>query len=359
MADMTPQHGDYTINLPVTFDYRGGRSENKKNKILASVIVILVSAVVMVAIALNESLIIWQRVLIPVIVFLIGMFIMRFVILKEVYFSDIYEGLLESDYELDTKNIWRVFDIDDEYPYVHYFQNGVKGVFIRMERDTIIGKPDSIIFDHYDAIGDAYNLAHSLNMNIVHLDYMDNVGNDIRLERMFDDLSDVSNPDMYAMLLDIYENLQEEMSFNYTSHDIYLCLTRDLVPNFAYNVQSVANRMLGGNFITYKILNKFETGAVCKVLFNLEDFSVVEACEGIVEKQIHRGIVPIKVIHSDGSVTELNKTVAEKKAIEEQRLKEEEERKKSKHRYKNKEKNPKMSKNKKKASGEDEVIELF
>ena len=165
-------------------------------------------------------------------------------------------------------------------------------------------------------------------MNIVHIDYMDNVGNDPRLARMYADLSHVDNIDMKDMLIDIYNNLQDEMSGNYSCFDIYLFLTRDKIQSFEYNVKMVAELMLGGNFITYKILNKQEISGVCTALFNLHDFSVVDACEAVMSNQYSRGIVPIHLKHSDGTIDKINKTQQEKKIEAQERVRKQQEREK-------------------------------
>lgn len=325
-VDMTPQPGDTSINLPITFDYKGGRGENKKGKIILSVADILITLILTIGCALNGNLEIWMRFLLPCIVFYIGLFILRFFVFRELWFSDVYETLKATDYDLKLDQIWQIFDIDFEYPYICYFKNGYKGIFVRMEKDAITGKVGDAQFDHYTAIGDAYNIAHSLNMNIVHIDYMDNVGNDTRMQRLYDDLVFVENPDMQEMLIDIYSNLQDEMSQNYASFDIYLFLTRDKLNNFVYNMQTVCNCMLGGNFITYKVLDRFEISRVCVALFNLHDFSVVEACENVLSGVEHHGIIPIKVKHGDGTEEIFNKTTAEKKVIAEENARKQRER---------------------------------
>ena len=73
------------------------------------------------------------------------------------------------------------------------------------------------MYDHYEAIGDAYNLDHSLNMDMVHIDYMDNVGNDSRMQKLYDDLNYVENQDMHEMLIDIYSNPYEQKYLSYHS----------------------------------------------------------------------------------------------------------------------------------------------
>lgn len=312
---MIPQPGVRSINIPVTFDYKGGRGENKKGKIILSIADTLITLIFTFGCAMNKNLDLWMRILLPCIVFYIGLFILRFFVFRELWFSDVYETLKATDYDLKLDQIWQIFDIDFKYPYICYFKNGYKGVFVRMEKDAITGKVGDAQFDHYNAIGNAYNLAHSLNMNIIHIDYMDNVGNDTRMQKLYDDLVFVENPDMQEMLIDIYSNLQDEMSQNYASFDIYLFMTRDKITNFVYNIQSVCACMLGGNFITYKVLDRFEISRVCVALFNLHDFSIVEACENVLSGVDHHGVIPIKVKHGDGTEEVFNKTTAEKKVI--------------------------------------------
>lgn len=323
--DFKPQPGDTSINIPITFDYKGGRAQNTKGKVILTIGISVLTIIGILGTATNNSAEIYIRVFAPFLVFYIGLFMMRFFVFHELWYSDIYEGLLENDYELKLDDIWQIFDIDFEYPYIAYFKNGYKGIFVRMEKDAITGKPDEAMFDHYEAVGDAYNVAHALNMNIVHIDYMDNVGNDSRLQKMYDDLAFVENPDMHEMLIDIYSHLQDEMSRNYASFDIYLFLTRDNVNNFVYNMQAVCNRMLGGNFITYKVLDRYEIAKVCVALFNLHEFSIVDACENVLQNESSSGIIPISLTHGDGSVEEFNKTIAEREVLAAERRRKEQE----------------------------------
>lgn len=324
--DFKPQPGDSSINIPITFDYKGGRAQNTKGKIIMAIGISVLTLIGIIGVASNNQVEIYVRVLGPFLIFYVGLFLMRFLVFNELWYSDVYEGLLEDDYELKSDSIWQIFDIDFEYPYIAYFKNGYKGIFVRMEKDAITGKPDEAMFDHYEAVGDAYNIAHALNMNIVHIDYMDNVGNDSRLQKMYDDLAFVENPDMHEMLIDIYSHLQDEMSRNYASFDIYLFLTKDNINNFVYNMQAVCNRMLGGNFITYKVLDRYEIAKVCVALFNLHEFSIVDACESVLQNESSSGIIPISLTHGDGTVEEFNKTVAEKEVLAAERRRKESER---------------------------------
>lgn len=324
---MQPEPKDTTIRLPITFDYKGGRNETKKNKwILAGVSVVL-CLVIIIGIFINNNLSIIVRLLYSVGVLYAFLLFLRFFVFKEQYYSDIYESLKEVNFLVPVTCIWKIFDVDYTYPYVAYFKNGMKGIFVKMEKDAVTGKGENACFNHYEAISDALNKAHSKNMNIRHIDYMDNVGNDSRLKDLYEGLKDVENPDMEEMLIDIYDNLQDEMSLDYASFDIYLFLSRDKIENFMYNVQTVCNSMLGGNFITYRVLNRADLRTVCMALFNLHDFSVVSSCEEVLHGESHRGIVPIRIIHEDGTQEKLNKTQEEKRVELEERVRKQKEQK--------------------------------
>lgn len=309
---MQPEPQDTTINIPITFDYKGGRGENKKNKVIATLVCIVISVILVIGILSNNNLEIWKQWGLVILVLYVFMVFLRYYIFKELYYSDIMEELKAVKNVIPVTKIWSIFDIDFDYPYICYFKNGTKGIYVKMEKGTITGKGEDARFDHYEAISDAYNMSHELNMDIRHIDYMDNVGNDSRLQSLYDNLKDVENPDMEEMLIDIYSNLEEDMSENYASFDIYLFLTRDKLDNFKYNVQSVANQMLGGNFITYRVLNRVDIRTVCMALFNLHDFSVTDACEEVLKDSKHRGIVPIRLITND-KVVKLNDTQEEKR----------------------------------------------
>lgn len=329
--DMQPTPDSYSIFLPVTFDYRGGRSQNVKNTVIATLIVVAITILLVVLFCINANMELWRKIVSIIIVSLVSSFILRFVIFDEWYYSDMFENLLLTDYEIDTTNVWQIFDIDTTQPYTAYFRNGYKGIFIRMERGPISGKANTAMYQHYELIANAYNKAHSLNMNIRHIDYMANVGDDERLDAMYDDLDNVSNPDMQEMLIDIYDNLKEEMSRNYTSYDVYLFLSRGRTSDFIYNTQRCVNAMIGGNFITYSALNRDEITKICKDLFNLKTFSSLEASARAMGETTDRVVVPISITHYDGTVEKLNKTKQEKReALEEAQRKQKEKRKNKK-----------------------------
>lgn len=362
MFSMKPEPDDYSVKIPVTFDYKGGRHENRKSKIFLTIIIVVITIILLVGIMTNDSKSISNRLLIDAVIFIVSTTFLRFFVFNETVYSDIFEALLEVDFMPDSTCFWKIYDINHEYPYICHYINGFKGVFARMEKDVIVGKSSTIMYDHFEGISEAYNRASSMNISMCHIDYMDNVGNDPRLKQMNEELKDVSNPDMQDVLLDIYQNLQEEMSRDYASFDIYAFYTRDKLENFIYNVQAVCGEMLGGNFLSYKILDVNGIRQSCMALLNLHEFSVINASELLLKNSSHAGIVPISIEHGDGTIEKLNKTVEEKCLEQEDRMRREQEAKDEAKRRKNEERH---NKNKNSTSSitiiknDDEDLDLF
>lgn len=332
MNTMRPEPDDVAIHIPMTFDYRGGRNENLKGKVLGTIGVVIVYLIIAIGMIFRDSMDIVTKVIAEGVLFLVASTILRFIIWKEQGFSDSYESLKEVDFAPETSCFWQIYDIDYDYPYICHYTNGYKGIFVQMQKDVVVGKSDDIMYQHFEGISEAYNLASSLNIDMYHIDYMDNVGNDPRLAEMYRGLEEVENPDMQDMLIDMYQHLSEEMSRDYSSFDIYLFYTKDKIADFQYNVRSVCSKMLGGNYLTYKILDSNHIRELCMSLLNLHEFSAVQASECLLKNARVSGIVPIKVTHADGSEEKINKTVEEKR-IE----REEQERKKANDKLRRKE----------------------
>ena len=331
---MEPQPGEYSITIPVTFDYQGGRGQNMKWKIICTIALVVLTLGGMIILLISE-LPVYLKIPYSLGVLLVGSSLLRYAVFREQHFSDMYERMKKTNFELPVHYLWQIFDIDSQYPYTVYYKNGRKGIFVRMEKDVITGKPDTNCFNHYTAIGNAYNVAHSLNMDIVHIDYMDNVGGDPRMDKLYDDLAYIQNPDAQVALIDIYDNLMDDMATEYACYDVYLFISRDKADNFLANVLTVCGTMIGGNYITYKVMDKFEISSLVTSLFNIHEFSLIEACNTILTDDISKSIRPIKVIYADGTVEELNRTVADERQYREMRRREmqeaEQERLKARH----------------------------
>lgn len=314
---MKPQMGQTSIILPITFDYSGGRRETKKSKILWSAIIGVVGLIIGIGVMINSdnffliNIAIGGAVIYGVILFI------RFAMLKESKVRIDYEDMQATDYQRETSDFWGIYTIEETYPYYCRFRNGKSGLFIRLNKDVILGKYSESEFEHYEAIGDAYNLAGAGKVQMCHIDYMDNVGTDERLEESFVSLESVSNPDVKDILSEVYTFQQEQMTNRVTTFDAYLFLWVGSDANAWATIQRIISCFLEANYRSYHILDASNIRDLAKVLMNIHDFSAIAAMSNSFENRAYSGITPIKIIHENGEETILNKTRAEK---EEERL---------------------------------------
>ncbi len=347
---MRPEMGDSSITLPVTFDYSGGRRDSNKSKILWSSILGVVGLIVGVGIITNkEGSIITNIVLGVLEIFAVAM-IIRFPILKEGKIRRNNIELIDNDYKFPEKKFWGIYNIDSNYPNYCRFRNGQSGLFVRLNKDVILGKYSESEFEHYEAIGDALNLAGADQVRICHVDYMDNVGTDERLEDSFIKLSEVENPDIKELLTDMYGYLQQQMMLRVTTFDVYVFMWSGSDINAWNTIQRILSCFLEANYRSYHILNQNDLRELSKVLNNLTDFSVIDAMSNAFEVSEYKGVVPIRKVNMFGDEIVYNKTQEQKRREQEQKIKEQEIRKEELKRKKSKVKNRKE---------EDDEIDLF
>lgn len=340
---MRPEKGDSVINLPVTFDYSGGRKETNKSKILWSCILGVLGLIIGVGTMFSDEGFFLFNIIFGLLIMYGVALIIRFPIMKEHKVREEMIKLVDEDYVKGYNDFWGIYSMDEMYPYYAHLRNGRSALFIQFEKDVILGKIEDSEYNHYEAIGDAYNLAGSMKIGMCHVDYMGNIGSDERLTECFKDLSNVENPDIRDLLTDVYTNLQFLMNESVSTFDVYVFTFKTSETTFWYNMQQVISCMLEANYISFKILNQSDLRELTKSLFNIHDFSVVEASSESFGNKTYAGVVPISITKYDGTETILNKTMGEKK--EERRIKERELalKKEEDKRRRKKKKNPKNS----------------
>lgn len=299
---MKPYKGMETVSIPVTFGYKGGRNESFRKRVLWSVVVGLISLIIAVGFLIRNNSPLLTRIVLSVGVMIIGMLIIRFVLLHESALRKQYKELDDIDYKKDFRDMWGIYSIDSAYPYFVRFRNGNTGVFVRLNKDVILGKYEESEYEHYEAISDAYNIAGASYIGMCHLDYMDNVGSDERLQKCFDDLVNVKNPDLKDVLMGMYGYLQEQMDEKVTTFDVYVFTFRGNEHNAWNTIQRVLSCFLDANYVNYHVLGPFEVKNLFKSLFNVHEFSANEAMSDALSLNGGSvGIKPLKIIHADGT----------------------------------------------------------
>lgn len=372
---MRPTLGARTMMLPITFDYSGGRGDSKRTKLIWSTILGVIMLIVSFGVMLNKNGFFATNILIGVGLIYATSMAIRFLLMKEGKIRKDYEALSRSDMKKGFEDIWGIYAIDEEYPYYCRYRNGKSGILVRLNKDVILGKYSESEFEHYEAIGDAYNIAGASSIQICHVDYMDNVGTDERLEDSFVSLGRVQNPDVKDVLTDIYTYQQSLMMERVTTFDVYVFTWRGSDINAWNVIQQMLSCFLQANYVNYHILDQDDMRELTKTLFNVKDFSVLQAMSSAfrassVEEQskavtTYKGITPIRLIKENGEEIRLGKTMEEKEqerrlAEKEKQLKKEEiKRRKSKKSSKKVKTRIEVEIDDTEILGADEVIDLF
>ncbi|MEC2463365.1 hypothetical protein P9X10_00440 [Bacillus cereus] len=343
---MRPKHGDRVINLPITFSKR---SEGTINKTTLFWVIAISTVMFLIYVygVLTGSKPFYYKFPLAIISTYIYTAILRFLVFQEGRISDAYETMVEKDYEQSTNAFWNIYNISDKPPFTVHYANGLKGIFVRLDKDVVVGQEDNMEFTHFDRIADMYNVAHRLGLDMVNIDYMDIVGNDSRMQDMYAKASNCDNESLKQILLSMCGYLEYEMSLDYTSYDVYVFTGRINEEALWYNVREVLEYGLRANYKSYTLINPNQLRKMVQSVMNLENFSRLQAEKEVIMNTLSKTITPIKLIRVDGTEEIYNKTRAqleEDRKFQEQ-MKEEEKRRK------------KESKKKGKSKESDKVVE--
>ena len=300
--------GDDNIMLPVTFDYKGGRSGNLKSQLLltsaTSLVVVLASLVIfsMTSKTLELRFVYFIFLLIVYAVFL------RFFVFKEKryrrYIEDV-EAVNKKDsfgQNATSNTYWSIFDISEDYPYECSYIDGRRGIFVALAKDIFVGKGDDIVTRHYDAVSDAYNTASRLQVDVISVDYMDEVGNDTRIKGLYGELAHSNNEGLKAFVGSLYKGLMDDMSNEFASYDVYCFVTGNRNLDLYRAMQSIVTELLNGNYVAYKVLDESAIRQLCGTLTNNENFSLIEAKERVLRVSSYRSFKPLFLVDENNNV---------------------------------------------------------
>lgn len=317
MLDLQPHRGDEKVAIPFTFDTKWESSALKISKLYIAAaacgLAIIIWLVIMF-IAANNNIRLWGS-----IILLIGVpTVLRYALIEEYKYRKNYRDLKEHNYTYDYSLFWSIYDTSTTSPTFFYHLSGMNSLFVAFDKDVVIGKGEDSDFDHYEAISEAYNLLAKRGINCIHIDYMDNVGKDVRLQAMMEDLEDCPFEDLKNCVLDMYEYLQWRMSGTFADYDVYCFSSKMRQDLMLDELTPVLGAFLNANYVRYRILDRTEVRSLVSAVMSVPDFSVTRASDNLFAS---RGITSyIKIIwtEANGVREKVNKTRAE--AAEEQRI---------------------------------------
>lgn len=344
-----PQLKDSSIFVPVTFGGSRGRTEENRTKIWGSVITLVIFLFISFAIFRDKDLGLVNKVFRILLVFGVMFTVLRLFILRERRVRKEFKQLDEEDFKLDYEDIWGIYGHSAKFPQLFYLRNGDMMVALAVNKDVVVGKRESNKFYHYEAIAEAYNFAFTNNMEVTMVDYMDSVGTDPRIEEWYEALADVENPDIKEGYSQIYLHLKDTVSGFLASKDLYFLYFKGSEMQFMYLTENFASILLEGEYYTsYGLLDRNSIQEIVMNLFNLKEFSFIEATQRSFEGK-EGGNIKVITRYTNGEYEKVGTTIEEE--VELRRQEEEEKLERKKHKRK--------KKKKKEENAEDQIVDIF
>lgn len=306
---MIPERGSDVVQIPVTFDLSADRVTLTNGKLLLSGLIMIAS--IILSIVLVFTLDASKKIIIPFILIAGSYIFIRFGMIKEGFFRKQRERLIENDYKFTPSLYWGIYSINDYFPYICKMSNGHLAIFVAMDKDVIVGKDADYDYDHHNAIANAYQkMAKYKNMYCMHIDYMDIIGKDTRMDSLFEGLVETKNSDLKHLVTRIYDHVQVYMNNEYADYDIYVFYYRGREEAFWEDLSGVLAEFSEANYVRDRVLDRDEIGELCKTLMNLNDFSVTHASEQMFMHSASKTSSIFKIIwlEKDGERKIVNRT---------------------------------------------------
>lgn len=311
--DMMPSKGQTTVTIPMTFDKKGGRQENTQQRIVWFIVVTVIMLFILVAVITQSETVAEGIIKVSGVLFVYQL-ASRKLVFREGYYKGCAKELEDNDYSYSSRTFWNIYAITDEYPYICYFKNGEIGMFVKLEKDVIVGDLEKLEYENYEAISEAFRILGNSKISYKYIDIMDSIGNDNRLDLIYENIEGSVSKQIKEIYTCVFENLKFNMKREYTSYDIYLFRARMNEDDFYYEVLRAIQQFLQGSYTSYTIL-KGQLKDLSENIMNLEDFSVIDACKEIKNSRKVNGITIIHTEGYNGEKTIYNKT-SEERALE-------------------------------------------
>lgn len=243
--------------------------------------------------------------------FIISLYITRFVIFEEKYYSKMYKQLKKNEITKPSL-FWQIVSIrETQNGALFTYVDGKVGILIRVDRSTITGKPSDFMETHYDAISDFYKELMLLKYSMVQMNIMEPAGNDPRLEELDKLISSSKNSNIKLLMekqIGYIKNIAHNTLYEY---DYFLIYTYDTLKmdTLIDDVVDVMYKLLDGAFLGFSILSIRDIIDLDKELFGVKYFDYVESIMNMFNENGINTKLPFtitNIIYTDGENKEID-----------------------------------------------------
>ncbi|MFL8710854.1 hypothetical protein Q3304_08810 [Clostridioides sp. GD02377] len=310
---MRPEKNSDVVKIPLTFDFKSKGFGDSSGKIIIIILILIFWGITSLIALFKLSLML--KILYPLLSFIVFLNIIRFLVLRELYFRKKRKELLDNQYLFKHTVFWNICDISDTYPYVAQFANNLRGIFVLFKNSEIVSKGEDGMFEHHEALGESYRELSRRNIFFSHIDYMDSVGKDDRMNNHFSKLDKIENQDLKELLTIIFDNMQYEMKNYYACYDAYCFYFKGRADLFFDDLKVILDKMLLANYEEYTILDKNGISDLAKKTFNIDEFSATNTINEIFKSVIETNFITVIWTENNGIRTRISQTSEELKEL--------------------------------------------
>ena len=257
----------------------------------------------------------------------ISQFIVRYLVLNERYYYNMYVKMKETA-DTTPATFWKIVDrTDKNNGCVVTFDDTSVGVYVKLERDSIVGKTADFKEEHYDAVSDFFRELNKNNFKYISMNIMETAGKDPRLPEL----------DNLVNKAEFNENLEKligkQVAYiksitrvtNYESEYILIYSDKmDMGDEIIDKVEDILYTLTNGAYSGYYILRSDEIDTLIKERYGVMMFDSSMATLSVYDKSRNMAR-PFKIkalVHSNGELekyyTEEEKALMEKNKLKEQ-----------------------------------------
>lgn len=313
---MRPGEKDSDIEIPITLDVSSPQRVFKPEFFTVSVLALSLWFIYFViALIVAETNV--TRFWLPLILFFVVFYGCRYGIMSEQYYRNRRKAVTEHHGIFGHDYFWNANDIVEDTITVYMHPNNYKSIVIAFDKGVIVGKNDDTGYHHFEGLAEAYKYANKKGIEFTHIDYMNLVGKDTRLNRLREDVESTEHKDLRTIVSQMLEGVQLDMNSAYASYDVYVFTFKISIDRFFGLLQNLLPLFKKANYVRYRYLNTAGVRDVVKAVFNLEEFSVSMATFGVasVSNGMHHYLKPLWV-EADGKRVILNKSRQDLKSEE-------------------------------------------
>lgn len=303
---MKPVRGSNYIDVPLTLDVANTASYITKSKLMFGYLIVcgIVIAAVVVSIIFHTL----QICVASVVLAVVAIILMRVCWFEERRYRKCYRNVTEHNNAFGSDTFWGIYEISEGALPICYYKNGQKALFVAFEKDIKIGAGEDAREDHWDALTAAYRQLVYKHIQFMHIDYMDSIGKNKRLDATVDKLMQTPNPDLRKLLGITFDYQKQLLKDAYLTYDVYVFFYKGDDNTFRTDIETVLNQMLQANYSHYYYMRTDELRELVKSIYGMSEFSALQASETVFGETVAKKRIRVISYTKDGETTKVHMT---------------------------------------------------